>query len=187
ALGEQADAILVHHGYVWQSEQARRRGMEEQRLQTLRRHDISLFAYHLPPDPHPQLGTNARLANVVGLEGEGAVEPGDPVSSGRPGRLPHGMSAEEFADYVESRLGRAVQHIGEREDEIETLAWCTGAAQGFIEQAQALGVDAYLSGEISEPTVHVARETGIHYFACGHHATERYGVQALGDWLAHEH
>lgn len=96
------------------------------------------------------------------------------------------MSAEEFAEFVESRLGREVLHIGESEDEIETLAWCTGAAQGFIEQAQALGVDAYLSGEISEPTVHVARETGIHYFACGHHATERYGVQAVGDWLAAE-
>lgn len=187
AVVEQADAILVHHGYFWKSEDARVRGMKKQRLQTLLRHDISLFAYHLPLDAHPQLGNNARLASVLGLEVEGGMEPGNPLSIGLIGRLPHAMSAEEFADYVESRLGRAVQHIGEREDEIETLAWCTGAAQGFIEQAQALGVDAYLSGEISEPTVHVARETGIHYFACGHHATERYGVQALGDWLAHEH
>jgi putative NIF3 family GTP cyclohydrolase 1 type 2 len=88
---------------------------------------------------------------------------------------------------VESVLGREALHIGDGEDEIETLAWCTGAAQGFIEQAQALGVDAYLSGEISEPTTHFARETGIHYFACGHHATERYGVQAVGEWLANEY
>ena len=86
-----------------------------------------------------------------------------------------------------SVLWREALHIGDGEDEIETLAWCTGAAQGFIEQAQALGVDAYLSGEISEPTTHFARETGIHYFACGHHATERYGVQAVGEWLANEY
>lgn len=183
AVVEQADAILVHHGYFWKNEDARVRGMKKQRLQTLLRHDINLFAYHLPLDAHPQLGNNAALARVLALEVDGGLEPDNPLSVGLVGRLPHPMSPETFVDYVESRLGRAVQHIGESEDEIETLAWCTGAAQGFIEQAEALGVDAYLSGEISEPTVHVARETGIHYFACGHHATERYGVQALGEWL----
>lgn len=186
AVVEQADAILVHHGYFWNNEDMRVRGMKRQRLQTLLRHDINLFAYHLPLDAHPQLGNNVALAKQLGLDIEGGMEPGNPLSVGLTGRLPHSMSAEEFADYVENRLGREVLHIGEREDEVETLAWCTGAAQGFIEQAQALGVDAYLSGEISEPTVHIARETGIHYFACGHHATERYGVQAVGDWLARE-
>lgn len=186
AVVEGADAILVHHGYFWKGEDERVRGMKKQRLQTLLRHDINLFAYHLPLDGHPQLGNNAALARVLGLEIDGVMEPGNPLSIGLTGRLPHAMSAEEFADYVESRLGREVLHIGESKDEVETLAWCTGAAQGFIEQAQALGVDAYLSGEISEPTVHIARETGIHYFACGHHATERYGIQAVGDWLAEQ-
>ncbi|MBQ0754964.1 MAG: Nif3-like dinuclear metal center hexameric protein [Gammaproteobacteria bacterium] len=186
AVVEGADAILVHHGYFWKGEDARVRGMKKQRLQTLLAHDISLFAYHLPLDGHPQLGNNVALARVLGLEIDGVMEPGNPLSIGLTGRLPHAMSAEEFADYVESRLGREVLHIGESKDEVETLAWCTGAAQGFIEQAQALGVDAYLSGEISEPTVHIARETGIHYFACGHHATERYGIQAVGEWLAEQ-
>lgn len=186
AVVEQADAIFVHHGYFWKGEDARVRGMKKHRLQTLLAHDINLFGYHLPLDAHPKLGNNICLAQALSLEVEGGMEPGNPLSVGLTGRLPHAMSAEEFAEFVESRLGREVLHIGESEDEIETLAWCTGAAQGFIEQAQALGVDAYLSGEISEPTVHVARETGIHYFACGHHATERYGVQAVGDWLAAE-
>ena len=171
-------------GRLWEDE--RIRGMKKQRLQTLMRHEMNLFAYHLPLDAHPQLGNNAQLARLLSLDVDGGLEPGNALSVGLVGKLPHSMSAAEFAEYVESRLGREVLHIGEAEDEIETLAWCTGAAQGFIERAQALGVDAYLSGEISEPTVHVARETGIHYFSCGHHATERYGVQAVGDWLAQQ-
>lgn len=187
AVVEQADAILVHHGYFWKNEDPRVRGMKRQRLQALLRHEISLFAYHLPLDAHPELGNNAALAAVLGLEIEGGLEPENPLSIGLTGKLPDVMTAAAFSEYLEGILGREVLHIGEREDEIETLAWCTGAAQGFIETAQALGVDAYLSGEISEPTVHIARETGIHYFACGHHATERYGVQAVGEWLSREH
>ena len=187
AIVEEADAIFVHHGSFWKNEDQRVRGMKKQRLQTLLRHDISLFAYHLPLDAHPQLGNNAQLARRLGLHMEGGLEPDNPLSVGNVGRLDEPMSAEDFAAHVEAVLGREALHIGDSQDEIETLAWCTGAAQGFIEQAQALGVDAYLSGEISEPTTHFARETGIHYFACGHHATERYGVQAVGEWLANEH
>ena len=187
AIVEEADAIFVHHGYFWKNEDQRVRGMKKQRLQTLLRHDISLFAYPLPLDAHPQLGNNAQLARRLGLHMEGGLEPDNPLSVGNVGRLDEPMSAEDFAAHVEAVLGREALHIGDSQDEIETLAWCTGAAQGFIEQAQALGVDAYLSGEISEPTTHFARETGIHYFACGHHATERYGVQAVGEWLANEH
>ncbi|MBG13166.1 MAG: Nif3-like dinuclear metal center hexameric protein [Alcanivorax sp.] len=187
AIVEEADAIFVHHGYFWKNEDQRVRGMKKQRLQSLLRHDISLFAYHLPLDAHPQLGNNAQLARRLGLRIEGGMEAENPLSIGNVGRLDDPMSARDFAVHVESVLGREALHIGDGEDEIETLAWCTGAAQGFIEQARALGVDAYLSGEISEPTTHFARETGIHYFACGHHATERYGVQAVGDWLANEY
>ncbi|KAF0808033.1 hypothetical protein A6D6_00423 [Alcanivorax xiamenensis] len=187
AIVEEADAILVHHGYFWKNEDARVRGMKKQRLQSLLRHDISLFAYHLPLDAHPELGNNAQLARRLGLVVEGGLQPRDSFPIGNVGRLDGPMTADEFASHVESVLGRQVLHIGDTQDEIETLAWCTGAAQGFIDQAQALGVDAYLSGEISEPTTHFARETGIHYFACGHHATERYGVLAVGEWLADEY
>ena len=185
ALVEEADAVLVHHGYFWKNEDPRVRGMKRQRLHTLLRHDLNLFAYHLPLDAHPDLGNNTQLARRLGLTVTGWL--GDDDSSlGLVGRLPDPMSAAEFATLVEDVLGRETLHIGEAEDEIETIAWCTGAAQGFIDQAQAAGVDAYLSGEISEPTVHFARETGIHYFAAGHHATERYGVQAVGEWLARQ-
>ncbi|MCH8544340.1 MAG: Nif3-like dinuclear metal center hexameric protein [Alcanivorax sp.] len=181
AVIEEADAVLVHHGYFWKNEDARVRGMKKQRLQTLLRHDLNLFAYHLPLDCHPRLGNNAELGRRLGLTVTGPL--GDD-GIGLVGRLPEPMTALEFARLVEDVVGREALHIGETGDEIETVAWCTGAAQGFIEQAQAQGVDAYLSGEISEPTVHFARETGIHYFAAGHHATERYGVQAVGQWLA---
>lgn len=187
AIIEEADALLVHHGYFWRGEDERIRGIKRQRLYTLLRHDINLFAYHLPLDAHPTLGNNATLARVLDLHVSGSLEPGNPLAIGLSGELPERMTAAELASHIEDRLGREVLHIGDPNDEIETLGWCTGAAQGLISQAQALGVDAYLSGEISEPTVHFARETGIHYFACGHHATERYGVQALGDWLADEY
>lgn len=187
AIVEEADALFVHHGYFWKNEDQKVRGMKKQRLQTLLRHDLNLFAYHLPLDAHPQLGNNAQLARRLGLRTEGGLEGDNPLSIGNVGRLEEPMSAEDFGAHVEAVLGREALHIGDGQDEIETLAWCTGAAQGFIEQAQALGVDAYLSGEISEPTTHFARETGIHYFACGHHATERYGVQAVGEWLANEY
>ncbi|MEY1662650.1 Nif3-like dinuclear metal center hexameric protein [Isoalcanivorax beigongshangi] len=183
AVAERADVVLVHHGHFWKNEDPCVRGIKRQRLQTLIGHDLNLIAYHLPLDAHPELGNNAQLGQRLGLTitgwmGEGAD------ALGLVGRLPEPMPAEEFAAHVAQVLGRVPLHIGDDQDEIETIAWCTGAAQGFIEQAQRAGVDAYLSGEISEPTVHFARETGLHYFAAGHHATERYGVQALGDWLA---
>lgn len=186
AVVEEADAVLVHHGYFWKNEDACVTGMKKQRLQTLLAHGINLFAYHLPLDAHPQVGNNVALARQLGLEVESGMTPGDPFSIGLVGRIAGGMTAAQFAEHATGVLGHQALHIGEPEDEIDSIAWCTGAAQGFIDQARALGVDAYLSGEISEPTTHTARETGIHYFACGHHATERYGVQALGDWLEEE-
>jgi dinuclear metal center YbgI/SA1388 family protein len=187
AIVEEADAILVHHGYFWKGEDQRIQGMKKQRLQSLLRHDINLFAYHLPLDAHPELGNNVQLARVLGLRVDGGMEPDNPLSLGNTGRLDSPMTAREFAAQAEEALGRSVLHVGDPDDEIATLAWCTGAAQGFIDRARELGVDAYLSGEISEPTTHSARETGLHYFACGHHATERYGVQAVGEWLADEY
>ena len=187
ALVEEADALLVHHGYFWKNEAQPVRGMKKQRLQSLLRRDLNLFAYHLPLDAHPDMGNNITLARRLGLEVEGALFPEDPLMPGLVGRIPGGMNAEDFSERLAGELGREALHVGEPGDRVETLAWCTGAAQGFIEQAGALGVDAYLSGEVSEPTTHFARETGIHYFAAGHHATERYGVQALGEWLEREY
>jgi len=186
AVAAGADAVLVHHGYFWNGEDPTVRGMKRRRLATLLAHDISLIAYHLPLDAHPTLGNNARLAAVLGLEITGDLERGVPRSVGFTGRLAQPMTGAAFAEHLAQRLGRAPLHVPGTSGEITTIAWCTGGAQHHIEQAAELGVDAYLTGEVSEPTVHVARETGLHFYAAGHHATERYGVQAVGDHLATE-
>jgi dinuclear metal center YbgI/SA1388 family protein len=186
AVLAKADAILVHHGYFWKGEDARVRGMKKRRLKTLLEHDISLLAYHLPLDIHPQLGNNAQLAQRLGLLVEGGLEVDARNPIGQYGRLKQPMSPAALAELIEQQLGRRPQHIEGNSAMIETLGWCTGAAQGYIDHAIARGLDAFISGEISEPTVYAAREGGVHYFAAGHHASERYGVQALGERLADE-
>jgi len=186
AVERGADAILVHHGYFWKGEEARITGMKRARLKKLLDHDLSLLAYHLPLDAHPVLGNNAQLAKVLGLAIDGPLEPGNPRSIGNTAVLPVPLSASAFADHVAQRLGRTPQLIAGGPAEVRRIGFCTGGAQGYIDQAIALGLDAYLSGEISEPTVHAARECGIHYLACGHHATERYGIKALGEFLQQE-
>jgi dinuclear metal center YbgI/SA1388 family protein len=182
AIAARAEAILVHHGWFWKSEDPRVLGMKRRRLELLLRHDISLIAYHLPLDAHPELGNNAALGRVLGLVANAPVAGlPDLVMSGE---LPEPLSAADFLLRVSERLGREPLHIDGGPARICRVAWCTGAAQDYIEDAARAGFDAYISGEISERTTHIARESGIHYFAAGHHATERYGVQAVGDCLA---
>ncbi|WP_193726067.1 Nif3-like dinuclear metal center hexameric protein [Pseudomethylobacillus aquaticus] len=176
-----ADAILVHHGYFWRGEDACIRGIKKARLKFLLAHDINLLAYHLPLDAHAEFGNNMQLGQHLGLQG---ISLGSGQSMLATGDLLLPQTLADFCLEIGRRLGRAPQVIGDVGREIRRVAWCTGAAQGFFEQAIALGVDAYISGEISEPTVHLARESGVAYIAAGHHATERYGVQALGAELA---
>lgn len=178
-----ADLVLVHHGYFWKSENPCVVGSKQRRLKTLLTHEVSLLAYHLPLDVHPEVGNNVQLARRLGVLVEGPLEPGNPRSVGLVGSLPEPMEPLDFARRVAHMLQREPLLI-EAARPIRRLAWCTGAAQGYIEQAIAAGVDAYLTGEVSESTVHSARENGISFLAAGHHATERYGVQALGDYLA---
>ncbi len=182
AIELQADAILVHHGYFWKGEDQRIVGMKQRRIKALLTHDINLLAYHLPLDVHPEVGNNVQLAQRLGLTVTGPLEPGNPRSVGLIGTLNAPLSASDFAARIESVLGRAPL-VFDQHKPIQSVAWCTGGAQGYIEQAIAAGVDAYLTGEVSERTFHEAQENGISFFAAGHHATERYGVQALGDWL----
>lgn len=190
AIAIGADAILVHHGYFWKGESPVVTGMKRRRLAKLLSHDMSLLAYHLPLDAHPLLGNNAQLARRLGLTREGPLYPLDSRAVGDVGVLDVALSGDEFAARIEHALARKPLYIAGQglaaATSIRRVAWCTGGAQGFIEQAISLGVDAYLSGEISEPTVHAARESGVHYFALGHHASERYGVQALGQWCEQE-
>lgn len=181
AIDDNADMVLVHHGYFWKGEDQRIQGMKQRRLRTLLTHDVSLLAYHLPLDAHETLGNNRQLADVLSFQRARPMEPGGLVWIGE---LPEPMTPEALSEHLSQRLDRAPLHVGTGSERIQTIAWCTGAAQGFIDEALAAGADAFISGEISEPTTHTARECGIHYFAAGHHATERYGVQALGERLA---
>ncbi len=179
-----ADAVIVHHGYFWKNESPVIRGMKKRRIMTLLKHNISLFGYHLPLDAHPELGNNARLGALLGISSEGVMDERELQSVGNIGTLADALSLEAFGERVGQVLQRKPLLVSGGDHPIRRIAWCTGGAQGYIDKAHELGADAYLSGEVSENTVHSARENGIHYIAAGHHATERYGVQALGEHLA---
>ncbi|MDN3648743.1 Nif3-like dinuclear metal center hexameric protein [Reinekea marina] len=179
AIAHNAQAILVHHGYFWKGENQAIAGIKKSRIAALLEHDINLYAYHLPLDAHETLGNNVQLASQLGWQVQGSL--GQSLSLfGKVDGLETGATLQRK---LTEALDFDVIHIGEENDEIETVAWCTGAAQDELERAIEAGVDAFVSGEISERTVHLALESGVHYFAAGHHATERGGVKALGEHL----
>ncbi|HEY0846756.1 MAG TPA: Nif3-like dinuclear metal center hexameric protein [Noviherbaspirillum sp.] len=182
AVAEQADAILVHHGYFWRGEDARVVGPKQRRLKLLLAHELNLFAYHLPLDVHPEWGNNAQFAHRLGLTAEARFGENDLGWIGTAAQTLETVG--DLARVVETRLGREPLVIGDPSQPLGRVGWCTGAAHNMFGDAIAAGATAFLSGEISEPTVHLAREAGVAYMACGHHATERYGVQALGEHLA---
>lgn len=186
AIKKGADAILVHHGYFWRGEDPTVTGIRKTRLKILLENDLNLFAFHLPLDAHATLGNNAQLGSKLGFKTEGDLDPLHKSRVGVWGTLEEACSGEALVERIATRLGREPMHIPGKAKIIEKIAWCTGSAQSYIEMAQETGVDAYLTGEVSEQTVHFARETGLHFFAAGHHATERYGVQAVGEYLAQE-
>ena len=177
----QAQALVVHHGLFWKGEDGRVTGFRRQRLRTLLANDINLFAYHLPLDVHPVLGNNAQLAQRMAWQGEGRFADQELGWIGRPARL--GQSAQSIADALAQTLGRTPLLVGDGQRAVQRAAWCTGGAQGYFEQAILAGADLYVSGEISEQTVHLARESGVPFIAAGHHATERYGAQAVAAYL----
>jgi dinuclear metal center YbgI/SA1388 family protein len=180
AVARGADAVLVHHGYFWKGEDGRVTGIRRQRLKTLLANDINLLAYHLPLDAHPELGNNAQLANRFGWQPDGRFGEQDIAWLGAV-EVP--MTAGQLAAQMNAGLTREPLLIGDPGRLVRRLGWCSGGAQDYFEQAIALGVDAFVSGEISEQTVHLARESGVAYLACGHHASERYGVAALAAHL----
>lgn len=188
AVAWQADLVLVHHGYFWKNEPVAITGMKHKRIKTLLDHDINLLAYHLPLDAHAELGNNAELAKQMGWKVEGCLD--GELGEGLlwSGRLTSPQSVDGLAQQLARVLQREPLVIeAPKVGEIERIAWCTGGAQDMLMSAYEAGAQAFVSGEISERTTHLAREMGIHYFAAGHHATERYGVQALGEWLVSQH
>jgi dinuclear metal center YbgI/SA1388 family protein len=194
AIALKADAIMVHHGWFWKNDDARVIGQLHSRLKLLMDHEINLFAYHLPLDVHPVLGNNAQLAKVMGwkpLMGskrvslvsasviDGLIWEGRPEASQK--------TLGQLARSISGRLGRDPLVIGDLNKPIKRIAWCTGGAQGYINEAISMKVDAYISGEVSEQTFHAAQESGVAYIAAGHHATERYGIGALGEFVAQKY
>jgi dinuclear metal center YbgI/SA1388 family protein len=180
-----ADALLVHHGWFWKNEDPRVRGPRRTRLALALQHDLNLFAYHLPLDAHPQLGNNAQLAQILGLQA--ALTPHALPDTCGPNNLiwlglaPGITTLGQLVERIRERLQRTPQCIGDLERPVRRIAWCSGAAQSMFAEAIEAHADVYITGEISEPTVHLARETGVAFIAAGHHATERYGVRALGE------
>ncbi len=176
-----ADAILVHHGYFWRNEDATITGIKKRRIAHLLQHDVSLLAYHLPLDAHSILGNNAQIGHNLEFVEQGRFGEQNIACYGE---LAQAQTLDQLSAHIAAALRRTPQVIGESDRLIRRIAWCTGAAQDYFEAAIALGADAFLTGEISERCVHVARETSVAFIAAGHHATERYGVQALGEHLA---
>jgi dinuclear metal center YbgI/SA1388 family protein len=184
AIQWHADTLLVHHGYFWRGEDSVITGMKRQRISKLLTHDINLLAYHLPLDCHLELGNNACLAKLFSFNSIKTHKIGNIEHLLWSGRLSQPVEAHALTDFIETKLKRRPLHIASTNKPISTIAWCSGGAQDYIVDAYKLGVDAYLSGEVSERTYYQAKELGIHYYSCGHHATERYGIQALGEHLA---
>jgi len=183
AVAAEADLLLVHHGFFWKGEDARITGMKRRRLGALLAADLNLLAYHLPLDAHSELGNNVQLARLLELPVSGRFGPPDGPDLACWGELEEPLSTEALAERLEARLGHRPLHLGPR-GPIRRLGWCTGAAQSWLDAAADLGLDAFISGEVSEPTAHVAAERGIQFLAAGHHATERHGPRALGEHLA---
>lgn len=177
AITAGADAILVHHGLFWRGQDGCLTGWLKARVARLLAHDVSLFAYHLPLDAHPQLGNNAQLGRRLGLRAESTFGEQDLGFIGDAAEL---TGLEALGDRIRHALDRAAVIVAGDGRRLRRIAWCTGGAQGAFEAAIAAGADAYVTGEISEPQAHLARETGVAFLACGHHATERFGAPAVG-------
>ncbi len=181
AIDQRADAILVHHGLFWRGQDGRLTGWLAERVKRLMAHDINLFAYHLPLDAHAELGNNAQLGLRLGLLAD--LRFGD-QDLGFAGPVAPARSVDALAQHVQAALGRAPLLLPGDGRALKRIGWCTGGAQGYFEAAIAAGVDAFITGEVSEPQAHLARETGVAFLACGHHASERYGAPAVAAHVA---
>jgi dinuclear metal center YbgI/SA1388 family protein len=180
AIAEGADTLIVHHGLFWRGQDGRLTGWLKERVARLLARQVNLFAFHLPLDAHPELGNNAQLGLKLALRADAHFGEQD---LGFIGPAPHAELAA-LVRHAQSALGREPTVVAGDGRPLRRVGWCTGGAQGYFESAIAAGADAFITGEISEPQAHVARETGVAFLACGHHATERFGAPAVGSWVA---
>lgn len=180
AITAKADAILVHHGCFWKNEPQIITGIKKHRIQSLLSHDISLIAYHLPLDAHVEVGNNAMLAKLFNWQVTGQSGEQNLVWYG----TTEATTAKKIANQISQTLNQPAQLLGDETKKIRRIAWCSGGAQSYFSDALALNIDAFVTGEVSEYNYHIAQESGVVFIAAGHHATERYGIQALGNWLS---
>lgn len=183
AIEQRADLILVHHGYFWKGESQPIVGLKKNRIKALLVNDINLAGYHLPIDVHPEVGNNRQLGELLGLKNIKPIAGIEPLGIVYQGELTQSHTEHELASHIERVLQRTPLAVSGQKSNIKTLAWCTGGGQSFIDAAADYNIDAFISGEVSEQTVHSARELGVAFYAAGHHATERYGIKALGEHL----
>lgn len=186
AIAYGADLLLVHHGYFWKGEPYPITGMRGKRIKSLIQHDISLVGYHLPLDSHPTIGNNAAIADLLELEHIEALDPNERNPIGNIGYLKSAMSPEVFKQFASEKLGFDAIHLPADKTSIQKVGFCTGGAQDYIKKAADQDCDAYMSGEVSERTFYEAQELNVHYYACGHHATEKYGVQRLAKAISEQ-
>lgn len=185
AIQFKADALLVHHGYFWKGEDTVIHGMKRERIKSLLINDINLFAYHLPLDAHPVIGNNACIGNLLNLKRISCSAIGKNKNMMWLGQLKNQLDVQSFSVKLNEIFQRKPEYVSDGVMPVSKIAWCSGAAQDYIIEANSLGADTYISGEISERTFYQAKELNMNYFACGHHATERFGIHSLGNYLAH--
>ncbi|WP_075433819.1 Nif3-like dinuclear metal center hexameric protein [Buchnera aphidicola] len=179
AINTHADAVIVHHGYFWKNQGRKILGMNKSRLQKLLTHNINLYAWHLPLDTHPELGNNAQLGKLLNISTQGIISPYIFM-----GYFKKKHTKKSLSQLIKEKLNRDPFHYGQTGTKyIRNIAWCTGKGQKLFPRVVNLNLDAYLTGEVSEDTVHIAEENNMHFFSLGHHATEKFGIQALGKWL----
>ena len=181
AIDAEADAVLVHHGLFWKGQDGRLTGWMKQRVERLLRHQINLFAFHLPLDAHLLYGNNAQFGNRLGVSADAYF---GNQNLGCLGSLIEPLSLQALSAMLQSQLRRVPTLAPGDGRPLRRFAWCTGGAQGYFEAAISSGADVFITGEISEPQAHLAAETGVAFIACGHHASERFGAPALAQHLA---
>ncbi|MCH9644920.1 MAG: Nif3-like dinuclear metal center hexameric protein [Gammaproteobacteria bacterium] len=186
AIVQQADTVIVHHGFFWKGEDPCLVGIKRKRIAALLENNINLFAYHLPLDANKKCGNNVELAKLLDIKYKGEFSCGEQPPLGCYGEFPSALTGEQLTQWIQQQLSQQPIYIAGEATEIKTVGWCTGAAQDFIEAAALQNLDAFITGEVSERTVAIAKEYGIHFYAAGHHATERGGVKALGELISNK-
>lgn len=190
AVAGGADALVVHHGIFWNHQSPVLRGHHLKRVRALLEAGVNLYAYHLPLDHHPEVGNNAPVLRGLGVEDLEPFAEAKGATIGWKGRLPEPRPAAEFLSALRSLYGleetAPLHAFLEGPDPVRSVGICSGGAQGALGTAIAEGLDAFVTGEISEYNLHLAREEGIHHVSVGHHVSERIGPRLLADWLERE-